>query len=405
LPPAAATALAETLDAIAAILAAGSYPVEIEPPPQPPDLSPEAAIWWAEMRASLVGFADPASSESSPNQAKTKSGGLLVADAFTNPVHVHHALKTTGAAMFCYILYSLLDWPTIHTCLITCYIVGLGTAAETVEKLSLRILGCLLGAAAGIGAIVFLIPDLTSIGSLMITVFLAALGSAWIAGGDTRISYAGFQLAFAFFLCVLQGSGPSFDMVTARDRVIGILLGNIVTYLVFTRIRPVSVARRIDPAIAALLRNWSALLRGSRQQAILSASQALLAAGTLERDLELIDYEPESIRPPREWVAGRRRAVANLRPLAGVLWLSARQDPKLSEEVSTRLDHAAGLIGEPNTHATRPETPPIATTSAAAADTPSLDALRGFVEIRLQMIESSLNDRTENGTALTHATL
>ena len=65
----------------------------------------------------------------------------------------------------------------------------------------------------------------------MIIVFLVALASAWIAAGDERIAYAGFQIAFAFFLCVIQGAGPSFDMVTARDRVIGILLGNVVIYL------------------------------------------------------------------------------------------------------------------------------------------------------------------------------
>jgi len=98
-------------------------------------------------------------------------------DAFTNPEHVRYALKTTSAAMFCYVLYSLLDWPGIHTCLITCYIVSLGTTAETVEKLTLRILGCLVGAAAGIAAIVYLIPHVTSIGALMIVVFLGALVS------------------------------------------------------------------------------------------------------------------------------------------------------------------------------------------------------------------------------------
>ena len=59
--------------------------------------------------------------------------------------------------MFCYCLYVLLDWPGIHTCFITCYIVALGTAAEAVEKLTLRMLGCLLGAAAGIAAIVFVL--------------------------------------------------------------------------------------------------------------------------------------------------------------------------------------------------------------------------------------------------------
>ena len=197
--------------------------------------------------------------------------------------------------MFCYSLYSLLNWPTIHTCLITCYIVALGTAAETVEKLSLRILGCILGAAAGIVAIVFLVPELTSIGSLMIVVFLVALASGWVAAGDEKIAYAGFQIAFAFFLCVIQGAGPSFDMVTARDRVIGILLGNVVVYLTFTIFWPVSVAKRIDPAIAALLRKFGAMLTASGSTTALSASEAQAALGTLERDLDLSAYESASI--------------------------------------------------------------------------------------------------------------
>src|ERR1700740_2005495 len=138
--------------------------------------------------------------------------------------------------MFCYFLYSLLDWPGIHTSLITCYIVSLGTTAETVEKLTLRILGCLVGAGAGIGAIVFLMPHFSSIGGLLIVVFAAAFVSAWIAAGSPRISYVGFQIAFAFFLCVVQGSSPAFDLTVARDRIIGILFGNIVVYLMFTNI-------------------------------------------------------------------------------------------------------------------------------------------------------------------------
>jgi multidrug resistance protein MdtO len=101
-----------------------------------------------------------------------ESSGFFLADAFSNPDHVHYALKTTAAAMFCYLLYSLLDWPGIHTCFITVYIVSLSTTAETVEKLTLRILGCLVGAAAGTAAIVFLVPSLTSIGHLMAVVFL-----------------------------------------------------------------------------------------------------------------------------------------------------------------------------------------------------------------------------------------
>src|SRR5262249_4824585 len=158
----------------------------------------------------------------------SKPAGFFLPDAFTDPKYVRYALKTTAAAMFCYVLYTLLDWPSIHTCFITCYIVSLGTTAETIEKLSLRILGCIVGAAAGIVAIVYVMPSLTSIGALLAVVFLGGLASAWVAAGSPRISYAGFQLAFAFFLCVIQGPSPAFDLSIARDRIIGILLGNVV---------------------------------------------------------------------------------------------------------------------------------------------------------------------------------
>src|SRR3984893_7516901 len=202
-----------------------------------PSLPPRAAAVLASVREALMAFAE-AAPDVQPHGPTKKCVGFFLPDAFTNPEHVRYALKTSAAAIFCYFLYSLLDWPGIHTCLITCYIVSLGTTAETVEKLTLRILGCLVGAAAGIAAIVYLIPHVTSIGALMIVVFLGALVSAWIAAGSPRISYAGFQMAFTFFLCVIQGSGPSFDLTTARDRVIGILLGNIVVYVIFANIWP-----------------------------------------------------------------------------------------------------------------------------------------------------------------------
>src|SRR5262249_9757882 len=139
-------------------------------------------------------------------------GGFFLKDAFTNPEHLQYAVKITVAAIFCYVLYSLLDWPGIHTCFLTVYIVAQTTAAESVEKLSLRIIGCLVGAVAGYAAIIFLVPYLTSIGGLMIAVFVGAWGAAYVAAGSPRISYAGFQIAFAFFLCVIQGSGPAFDL-------------------------------------------------------------------------------------------------------------------------------------------------------------------------------------------------
>ncbi|MDI9653996.1 FUSC family protein, partial [Burkholderia cenocepacia] len=110
----------------------------------------------------------------------------------------------------------------------------------------------IVGALIGTAALVFVVPSLSSIGELMALVFVGAWLSAWVAFGSPRIAYAGFQVAFAFFLCVIQGAGPGFDLTLARDRTIGILLGNVVVYLVFTRIWPVSIGKQIDTALAAL---------------------------------------------------------------------------------------------------------------------------------------------------------
>ncbi|MGC1301392.1 MAG: FUSC family protein, partial [Caulobacteraceae bacterium] len=285
---------AGVLDEMAAILQAGGYPTEVAFPDVDGSAlpSPMAAAVVAELRNTLLNFAAPAAADPAKPQAKAK-GGFFVPDAFTNPVHVHYALKTTAAAMFCYVVYSLLDWPGIHTCLITCYIVSLGTMAETIEKLALRILGCLIGAAAGILAIVFLMPGVTSIGALMAIVFVAALVSGWVAAGGPRISYAGFQLAFAFFLCVIQGDAPAFKMTTARDRVVGVLFGDVVVAVMFSQLWPVSIGRRLDPAIAAVLRQFSALAEATTRAARAGvAIQVQTALATLAQDLKLVRYEP-----------------------------------------------------------------------------------------------------------------
>jgi multidrug resistance protein MdtO len=349
--------LTHTLEAMARILDDGGHPVDIEfedAADGVPSLPPRADEILASVREALSAFAEVAPNaqphgkavpDTQPHVPAKKSGGFFLPDAFTNPEHVRYALKTTAAAMFCYVLYSLLDWPKIHTCLITVYIVSLGTTAETVEKLTLRILGCLLGAAAGIAAIVYLIPSVTSIGALMVIVFLGALASAWVAAGSPRIAYAGFQIAFAFFLCVIQGPGPSFDMTTARDRVIGILLGNVVTYVLFTNIWPASVGERIDPAIAALLRCLGGLLTEVSKSARRSQAPELqeMLAG-IEQDLVLALYEPPSIRSDNRWLGVRRRAAEEVGALFGPLLLTADKDLRFSATIASRLRRLANSL-------------------------------------------------------------
>src|SRR5215472_7962943 len=139
---------------------------------------------------------------------------LLAPDAFSNPEYVHFALKVTLAVMTCYFVMSMTDWPGIHTSIITCFFVALGTVGDTLHKATLRFVGCLIGAGLGLGAILLLMPRMTDLGDLFLLLIPITLLAAWVGYSSERISYAGWQIGLAFYLVVLQGYGPTISMYT-----------------------------------------------------------------------------------------------------------------------------------------------------------------------------------------------
>ncbi len=312
---------------LADIFDAGGYPARVEPVEVDADCSELAISAIAFLNSGLIQFGDV---RPAVNLEKEKESGFLQADAFTNPAHVQYALKVTGAAMLCYLIYSVLSWPGIHTALITVFIVSLTTAAESVEKLTLRIAGCLVGAGLGLFVMLRIIPHTTGIGDLAAIVFAGAFLAAWIAAGDKHISYAGFQLAFAYFLCVIQGPSPSFDMVVARDRVIGILLGNIVSYVAATRVWPVSVGPRIDRALPKAKQKLESVLKAAdvwSRRRLVAETQSMVEGIT--SDIRLAAYEPEWIRPDRNWLVAQQHAAEAIQklqpPMLGVAELAPEQ--------------------------------------------------------------------------------
>ncbi|VBB14384.1 FUSC family protein [Burkholderia stabilis] len=392
LPDAFAAPIATTLDEMAAILEQGGYPVDVTLAlPAADALPPLARVVATDLHTAITHFAEPAAADTAaaPSAPPAPRGGFFLPDARTNPDHVRYALKTTAAAMFCYLLYSQLDWSGIHTCFITCYMVSLGSTAETVEKLTLRIAGCIVGALLGTAALVFVVPSLSSIGELMALVFAGAWLAAWVAFGSPRIAYAGFQVAFAFFLCVIQGAGPGFDLTLARDRTIGILLGNVVVYLVFTRIWPVSIGKQIDTALAALLDQWRRLAQiaqPAERRAL--AAEAFARHGAISQELGLIHYEPSWVRPAATWLAARRRALAELGALEGPLFLLAERAPG-DAAIGARLARVADLRDDEAAPRTDAPAPP----GDAPAD-PTRDALLNLIDARLAHIADAARQAT-----------
>jgi len=321
---------AGTLDEMADVLAVGGYPVRVELAATDPRL--------AALSAALARFAEGPDEIAPAAPATEAHSGFMLPDAFSNPEHLRYALKTTAAAMFCYLLYSVLNWPGIHTCLITCYIVSLTTLAESTEKLMLRIVGCLVGAALGLAVMIFVIPSYTSIAALMAIVFLGALASAWIAAGSPRIAYAGFQLAFAFFLCVVQGPAPSFDMVVARDRVIGILIGNLAMFAVSTLLWPISLKPRVEAGIAGVIRLLGQITQAGERSTRQLGAQLRAALAGVRGDLDLLRYEPDSVRPPAQWLDEQRKLTERAEALVGPLAVAAEVNAPLDAQLRRSLE-------------------------------------------------------------------
>ena len=176
--------------------------------------------------------------------------------------------------MLCYVFYSAIDWSGIHTALITCTFIALESTGATLHKGVLRIGGCVIGGALALFTIVFLMPHMDTIASLIVVVGCAAAIAGWVAAGSEMISYAGLQLAFAFFYSVFQGYAPDTDLDNVRNRVVGILFGLIVTGLVFRYIWPERTIDRLRDALRAALRQLARLLEIPRPETSIETVKA-----------------------------------------------------------------------------------------------------------------------------------
>ncbi|MDR6955726.1 multidrug resistance protein MdtO [Ancylobacter sp. 3268] len=332
LDPARRTGILAALHTAIAALDAGERP----PMPPAPDIAAGAAE--SEIVAALAIIAGAPEGE----VVAAPKAPFFFPDAFSNPAYQRFALKTTAAAVICYLIYTGLDWSGIHTAMITCYVAALGTTGETVHKLGLRILGCLIGAAMGMAAILFVMPQLETVGGLMVLVFAGVLVGAWISTGPERIAYGGVQVALAFLLTVLQGFGPATSLDTAWDRVVGILLGNVVIYLIFTRLWPVPIESAVRAHLRAALagvKRIAALAPELRPHAVQDAALVGSEIGKAAELTALIPFEPAAIRAAPLVEAVLRETTAEIGQLVRDVYLA--RVPAASVETSlTRLDAA-----------------------------------------------------------------
>src|SRR5215472_4255383 len=190
------------------------------------------------------------------NAAPAEKRSQFLPDAFDNPDYVRFAIKGTLAAFICYMTFIGFDYPGIYTSVITCFVVSLSTIGASNQKGILRFGGAAVGGLMGLIALVYLFPNLETIGGFWLVFGAGTAVAAWVNFGTPRISYGGYQTGLAFYKAILQGFGPALSATVVRDRLIGVFFGLLVFGLVEHVLWPV----RAQDALRARLTEFLHLL-------------------------------------------------------------------------------------------------------------------------------------------------
>jgi len=227
-------------------------------------------------------------SDTSPSSAQPTREPVAEQHFFTpactlsNWEAIHFALKGTLAASICGLLYQGIAWPGIHTCVYTCVTISQSYVGAGLRKALLRFTGATVGGLTSLFVIVSLTPTMTNLASFLVVTTTLLFAAAWVTTGSSRISYAGYQMAIATALLLLNGFAPPTDLTPGRDRLVGILLGVIVMGAVDNTLWPVFVRSTIRQKLVDMLHKIAILQRLVSQK---NRAQARTTSFAIHRDL------------------------------------------------------------------------------------------------------------------------
>lgn len=207
----------------------------------------------------------------SVEQTTQPASAYFVSDAFSNSEHLYYALRGCLAATLCYMLLNAIAWRGLSTSLATCVITALSSVGSSRQKQVLRLGGAIVGGVVfGIGSQALILPALDSIGGFILLFVAVTAFAAWFGTSSPRLSYFGLQVTLAFYLIHLQEFYPQTNLAIGRDRVMGILLGLAMMWLVYERLGSapaIQVMRQLFATNLGLLAELAELFRYGRPAA------------------------------------------------------------------------------------------------------------------------------------------
>jgi multidrug resistance protein MdtO len=263
-----------------------------------------------------------------PSPEDTRRGTLIVPDALANPEHVQFALKGCLAASVCYLIYNLVAWPGISTAVTTCLLTALTTIGSSHQKQILRITGAIFGGfLIGMGSQVFILPYCDSIAGFVVLFVAVSALSSWFMTSSPRLSYFGIQAALAFYLINLDGFKMQTSLAIARDRVVGILLGLSIMWLVFDQLWGAPAAIQMKKTFISNLRLVAQFAREpTSKDAKTAIARSLSLRATINSNLDkaraLADGVLLEFGPSREQDLTLRDRIRQWQPQLRMLFLT-----------------------------------------------------------------------------------
>jgi multidrug resistance protein MdtO len=194
-------------------------------------------------------------------------------------------------------------------------------------------------------------------------------------------------MAFAFYVGVLQGLEPPTELTVLRDRVLGILIGNVVMTVVFSSIWPVSALGSARAAVAAVYRALGQRLLEARKSLSEAVSAPIAVASALNRARRLLTisaFEGPLGVASTTTALQERRILDDLKAVEAAAWVAINQVPRDEEAQTVQtgnraigqwlIDRAADLAGDKITTGSLDEIKRLASPSAAGPSGSAMQA-------------------------------
>jgi len=240
-----------------------------------------------------------------------RSGGFFKKDAFQNPAHIHFALRGCLAATLCYFTYEILHWRGIATSVTTCVLTALSNLGTSRQKQLLRVSGAVAGGLIlGVGSQVFVLPYIDTITEFSLLFAAMTAVAAWFATSSQRLSYFGLQIANAYYLVTVSGFSFDPSLATARDRVVGIMLGLFMMWLAYHSFAKESAAEHMVEYFSANLRAVAGLALQPGSDPPESAMKRIRALrAEIGNNFQRVAAQSDAV--PLEFGMDRTEAMAN----------------------------------------------------------------------------------------------